>query len=77
MTFLAQVALADVAPPDATASLPTGGHLVAFCDLEDPEMATARVLYISAGELVRRRRRLARRTSSTVPSRSIPIPSPI
>lgn len=53
MTFLAQVALADVAPHDATASLRTGGHLVAFCDLEDPQMATARVLYVSAGELVR------------------------
>lgn len=53
MTFLAQVALADVAPHDATASLPTGGHLAVFFDFEDPEMATARVLYAGTGELVR------------------------
>lgn len=53
MTFLAQIALADVAPHDATASLPAEGHLAVFCDLDGPEMATARVLYTGAGELVR------------------------
>lgn len=53
MTFLAQVALADVAPHDATASLPAEGHMAVFGDLDGPEMATARVLYFGTGELVR------------------------
>ncbi|HEX2699079.1 MAG TPA: DUF1963 domain-containing protein [Acidimicrobiales bacterium] len=52
MTFLAQVALADVAPHDATASLPAQGHLAVFSDLEDPEMPTV-VIYAGPGALGR------------------------
>lgn len=52
MTFLAQVALTDVAPHDATASLPTQGHLAVFSDLEDPELPTV-VIFAGPGALVR------------------------
>lgn len=53
MTFLAQVALADVAAHDTTKRLPARGHLAVFCDLEDPQMASAKVLFADTRDLAR------------------------
>ena len=53
MTFLAQIALADVAAHDTSKRLPARGRLAVFCDLEDPQMAAASVLQADTGELAR------------------------
>lgn len=53
MTFLAQVALADVAAQDTTKKLPARGHVAVFCDLEDPQMTTATILLTDTRDLTR------------------------
>ena len=53
MTFLAQIALAEVAAHDTARLLPARGRLAVFCDLEDPLMTAALVLFDDTDDLVR------------------------